>query len=98
MDYAEYVPVTSTQLLALVDQNGDINLVNVREYANAEGGNTSVQDAMTGMITGDGRLRRGGQLARPDGTVGRWHDGDPDTDEVLRPVAASMTYRWSRCG
>ena len=44
------MPVTSTQLLALVDQDGNVNLANVREYANAEGDNTSTQDAMTGVV------------------------------------------------
>ena len=90
MDYAAYVPVTSTQLLALVDQNGDVNLANVRMYANAEGDNTSTQDAMTGVVTGASAFDAAGNLIVP---MELWdHDEDGDTDRVLRPVAASMDY------
>ena len=90
LNYAKYVPVTSTQLLALVDSNGDVNLANVRQYANAEGDNTSTQDAMTGVITGASAFDAAGNLIVPMEVFD--HDDDSDTDNALGPTRASMTY------
>ena len=89
----KYVEVTSTQLLALVDNDGNVNLVNVRQYANAEGDNTSTQDAMTGVITGDSAFDAAGNLLVPM-RVNNGPDGTPDTaDDFLEPTtAATSTY------
>ena len=89
MDYAEYVPVTSTQLLGLLEM-GTINLAELRTYANAEGMNTSVQDAMDGTVDGDSAFDGAGNLIVP---MELWdHDMDGATDMVLRPDQDSMTY------
>ena len=47
-----YVGLRETALIdGLVDANGNVNIANVRNYANATGNNAAVQDAMTGEIT-----------------------------------------------
>ena len=50
VQYADYVPLRdSAQIDGLVDADGvNVNLVLLRTYANANGDNVCVQDAMTG--------------------------------------------------
>ncbi len=51
--YANYVPLRSvSQIDGLFDRDGNLSLVNLRQYANVEGGNTAIQDPDTGVITG----------------------------------------------
>jgi hypothetical protein len=95
--YAKYVPLRNTdQIDGLIDMDDNVNLVNLRRYANAAGDNSAVQDAKTGVITegpgseDSGNFDAAGNLLVP---MSLWdHDSDPDTDEVLRPTPASMTY------
>ncbi len=78
----KYVQVDSDQLLALFDDDGNINLANVRQYANADGTNASTQDPTTGAITGDSAFDAAGNLILP---MELWDDdGDSATPDVLR--------------
>ena len=103
LDYDKYVPVDSTQLLGLYDDTdndgmGDtINLKGLRTYANAEGDNASVQNAMTGELTNVddvdaavvSAFDAAGNLIDP---MELWdHDSDGNTDPVLRREIEAVT-------
>ena len=95
--YAKYVPLRNVaQVDGLVDAMGNVNLVNLRKYANAAGDNSAVQDAMTGDITdgpgstGTGNFDAAGNLLIPKSLQD--HDDDTDTDMVLLDTRNSMTY------
>ena len=97
LNYAKYVPLrNTTQVDGLIDGDGNVNLVNLRKYANAAGDNSAVQDAMTGDITdGPGSTDTGnfdaaGNLLVPKSLQD--HDDDSDTDMVLLDTPNSMTY------
>ena len=61
--YADYVPLHNVEEINGLVNDGVVDLSKLRAYANAEGNNTSSQDAMTGVITGPG-----GTTAEGDGT------------------------------
>ena len=97
LDYAAYVPLRDiAQIDGLVDQDGNVNLVNLRKYANANGDNSAVQDDETGDITdgpgstGTGNFDAAGNLLVPMSLQD--HDDDSDTEMRLRPTPNSMTY------
>ena len=76
----------TTQIDGLVDANGNVNLANLRTYANAEGGNTSTQ-ADDGTITGTSNFDAAGNLLIP------MSDSDTTTDGVqLGPTMAAESY------
>ena len=78
----KYVQVDSDQLLALFNDDGEVKLANVRNYANANGDNTSTQLDDDGTITGDSAFDAAGNLILP---MELWnHDDDATTPEVLR--------------
>ena len=91
----KYVPLRNTaQIDGLVDASGNVNIANLRTYANIEGNNSAVQDATTGVIsdatgsTGSGNFDAAGRLLVP------MSDQDPNTDgDQLGPTkAATSTY------
>ena len=87
VDYADYTSVDSDQLLALLDINDDINLANVRQYANVNGDNTSTVDADGIVITGDSAFDVAGNLIVP------MRDSDT-TDAIitLEPLTTETSY------
>ena len=89
-EYAAYVPLgNDKQIDDLVDDSGNVNVANLRLYANAEGDNSSTQDAM-GKITGNGNFDAAGNLLVPMEEYD--HDNDATTDPRLRPVAVSDSF------
>ena len=95
--YAKYVPLRNVaQIDGLVDAMGNVNLVNLRKYANAAGDNSAVQDPETGGIddgpgsTGTGNFDAAGNLLIPKSLQD--HDDDNATDMVLLDTRNSMTY------
>jgi hypothetical protein len=95
--YAKYVPLRNTdQIDGLIDMDDNVNLVNLRRYANAAGDNSAVQDAKTGVITegpgseDSGNFDAAGNLLVPKSAQD--HDMDPETDKVLLPVQDEMSY------
>ena len=91
MTYAEYVPVTSTQLLGLLEM-GTINLAELRTYVNAEGMNTSVQDATDGTVDGDSAFDAAGNLIVPMELWDHDMDGSATDTPGSSPPQDSMTY------
>ena len=101
MANAEYVPLGDSDQIDGLFTGDDINLVNLRRYANANGDNSAVQDPVSGDITmgpGNtgtvGNFDAAGNLLVP---MELWdHDGDDGdadaTPEVLRATPVSMTY------
>ena len=103
LDYAKYVPLRDiAQIDGMIDENDNVNLVNLRRYANAAGDNSAVQDAETGAIADGPGALNGGE----DDTTGNFdaagnllvpmevfdHDDDSDTANALGPARRSMTY------
>ena len=92
--YASYVPLNDiTQIDAMVDANGNVNLAAVRTYANANGDNSAVQDGTSGAITGGpgntgtvGNFDSAGNLLVP-GT-----DDDSDAATPFIPTVSAMTF------
>ena len=95
--YANYVPLRDTaQIDALVDANDNVNLAAVRTYANANGDNSAVQDAMTGAITdgpghvsanGASNFDAAGNLLVPS------TDADSDPETPLAPTTSATAFQ-----
>ena len=92
--FANYVPLgfstsTAGQILSLIsdttDAMSDVNLANVRTYANAVGANTGVQDSMTGAVTVS-NFDAAGNLLIPKS------DADSDASTPLTETTVASTY------
>ena len=88
VSYADYVPLrNSAEIDGLVDPAGVVNLANLRTYVNADGENVASQDAMTGVITGEGNFDAAGNLIIPMQDI----DGETTGDQ-LGPTKSAQTY------